>query len=178
MPPVIARLPFPEQWRVLLIFDHNRQGVHGAGEAEAFAQLPTMSAATAAELSRRVLVQVLPALAERQFEVFAESVRVVQDAMSDMFAAAQGGRYSSQRVAMVLQWLLGQGVRGVGQTSWGPTGFALFPDDSAALAAQADARARWRNTPLEFVVVRGLNRGLAVQEMHTRKGARAQALSS
>jgi beta-RFAP synthase len=178
VPPVVARLPFPEQWRILLIFDHNRQGVHGAGEAEAFAQLPTMSAATAAELSRRVLVQMLPALAERQFEVFAEAVKIVQDAMGDMFASAQGGRYSSPRVAAVLEWLLGQGVRGVGQTSWGPTGFALFPDDSAALAAQAEARARWRDTALEFVVVRGLNRGLAVQETRTRQGARAQALSS
>ncbi len=178
VPPVIARLPFPEQWRVLLTFDHNRQGVHGAGEAEAFAQLPTMSAATAAELSRRVLVQMLPALAERQFEVFAEAVRALQDAMGDMFAAAQGGRYGSPRVAAVLEWLLARGIRGVGQTSWGPTGFALFADDSTALAAQADARARWRDTSLEFVVVRGLNRGLAVQETRTRKGARALALSS
>jgi len=178
VPPVVARLPFPEQWRVLLIFDHNRQGVHGAGEAEAFAQLPTMSAAMAAELSRRVLVQMLPALAERQFGMFAEAVKVVQDAMGEMFASAQGGRFSSPRVAAVLEWLLGQGVRGIGQTSWGPTGFALFPDDSAALAAQADARARWRDTALEFVVVRGLNRGLAVQETRTRQGARAQVLSS
>jgi beta-RFAP synthase len=179
VPPVIARLPFPEQWRVLLIFDHNRQGVHGAGEAEAFAQLPTMTAATAAELCRRVLVQMLPALAEGQFDVFADAVKVVQDAMGDMFAAAQGGRYSSPRVAAVLDWLLGKGVRGIGQTSWGPTGFALFPDDSSALAAQAEARARWRDSSLEFVVVRGLNRGLAVQETRARQsGALAQALSS
>src|SRR5262245_41736597 len=39
-PPVIARLPFPDAWRVLLVCDDARRGLHGAAETEAFHNLP------------------------------------------------------------------------------------------------------------------------------------------
>ncbi len=39
-PPVIARLPFPEAWRVVLILDSGRTGVHGAEERRAFRNSP------------------------------------------------------------------------------------------------------------------------------------------
>ena len=38
--PIIARLPFPEDWHVLLILDPARQGVHGPEEIAAFKSLP------------------------------------------------------------------------------------------------------------------------------------------
>ena len=31
--PVVSRMPFPEQWRILVVLDPHRQGVHGAGRA-------------------------------------------------------------------------------------------------------------------------------------------------
>jgi beta-RFAP synthase len=165
VPPVIARLAFPEAWRILLIFDRDRQGVHGAREVQAFAELPEMSSRRAGDLCRSVLVQMLPALAERDFEAFASAVTTVQDAMGDLFGSAQGGRYTSPQVAEVLGWMRQQGVRGVGQSSWGPTGFALFANDLTALAAKAEAEQRWPDGALQFVVVRGLNHGTTIDDI-------------
>ena len=39
VPPIITQQPFPEVWRILLIFDHEHVGVHGDEEAQAFARL-------------------------------------------------------------------------------------------------------------------------------------------
>jgi len=40
LPEVLWRVPFPRDWRVLLIFDPAETGVHGANEIAAFAALP------------------------------------------------------------------------------------------------------------------------------------------
>jgi beta-ribofuranosylaminobenzene 5'-phosphate synthase len=165
VPPVVARMAFPEQWRILLIFDRDLQGVYGAQEVEAFAELPEMSSRRAGELCRCVLVQMLPALAERDFDAFASAVTTVQDAMGDLFGSAQGGRYTSPRVAQVLSWMRQQGVRGLGQSSWGPTGFALFANDLTALAAKQEAEQRWPESSLHFEVVNGLNCGTSIDDI-------------
>ena len=34
--PIVSRMPFPEQWRILLVLDPHRQGVHGPDEREVF----------------------------------------------------------------------------------------------------------------------------------------------
>ena len=60
-PPVISRLPFPAEWRLLLVFDRGREGVHGEAEIEAFAALPRFPEADASELCRLVLMGALPA---------------------------------------------------------------------------------------------------------------------
>jgi beta-RFAP synthase len=176
VPPIISRMPFPDHWRVLLVFDHTRQGVHGERELEAFAHLPEMRGQMASDLCRRVLVQMLPALAEADFATFAEAVTVFQDAMGDLFSRAQGGCYASPRVAAALDDLRAAGVRGIGQSSWGPTGFALFERETEALAAQHELRGRYREASLELMVVRGLNRGALVEQTTLRQDAMARTV--
>ncbi|HEY0268804.1 MAG TPA: beta-ribofuranosylaminobenzene 5'-phosphate synthase family protein, partial [Methyloradius sp.] len=75
IPPVIARAEFPEEWRILLIYDHGLRGVHGAQEVEAFRSLPEFSAESAATLCRYVLMQALPALAEKNLHGFGLAIR-------------------------------------------------------------------------------------------------------
>lgn len=170
VPPVVGRVPFPERWRIALIFDRQRQGLHGAGERQAFEQLPSMPAAVAGELCRRVLMQVLPALLEEDFGAFCEGVTTIQDVVGDQFAAVQGGRYTSPLVAEVLAWLKERGVHGFGQSSWGPTGFALFEGEEAARATLAAARQRWQSEPsLTFTLTRASNTGAEVQESARRR---------
>ncbi len=61
----------------------------------------------------------------------------LQRIVGDHFASAQGGRFASARVAAALARLEAEGVTCVGQSSWGPTGFAVV--ESEAVAAQAVA---------------------------------------
>jgi len=135
VPPVIARAEFPEDWPILLIFDKGHSGVYGTQELAAFQNLPHFPEASAALLCRKVLMQALPAIAERDLSAFGQAIQTLQAVTGDYFAPAQGGgRYTSPLVAKVLSQLQVNGVHCLGQSSWGPTGFAIFENQLEAEA--------------------------------------------
>ena len=108
--------------------------MHGAAELEAFAHLtmtPNAAARTEA-LCRLVLLGMLPALAEADLQAFGESLFDFNARAGEAFAAVQGGVYLGPGVAECVEFLRGQGVRGVGQSSWGPTVFAVVGDEDRA----------------------------------------------
>jgi beta-RFAP synthase len=162
--PVIARLAFPEEWRILLVLDPSRQGIHGAEELAAFQTLPPMSADLAAHLCRLAIMQALPALVEHDLAGFGKAVTEIQKHVGDYFGPVQGGRYASPGVSAALDAVARAGVAGYGQSSWGPTGFALAGSGRdartliEALAPLAAARG------LEMKVVKGRNSGAVITD--------------
>jgi beta-ribofuranosylaminobenzene 5'-phosphate synthase len=132
VPPVLARLAVPEAWRVLLLLDPARAGFSGSAERDAFAALPTMPEATAAAICRLVLMGVLPAAAEADLAAFGQALTSVQALLGEHFARAQGGAFSSPRVGAAVARLGALGATGLGQSSWGPTGFAFAADPDQA----------------------------------------------
>jgi predicted sugar kinase len=54
------------------------------------------------------------------------------------------------------------GIVGVGQSSWGPTGFAIVGNEAQATALVRAAQSRW-NGSLQFEVCSGRNRGGEVE---------------
>lgn len=157
--PVVARLAFPAAWRVLLLLDPTRQGLHGSGEAAAFGKLPAFPEALAGRLCRVLLLRLLPGLAEHDFAAVSSALGEIQERLGDYFSAAQNGRYSSPGVAEALGWLKGQGILGIGQSSWGPTGFALLASLADAEAVAKAAAERFHACNLDFRIVGGRNRG-------------------
>jgi len=140
LPPILSHLPFPRDWRAVLLLDPEAVGAHGEAERAAFAKLPGFAAEAAAEICRRALMQVLPGVAEADFAAFGEGLSAIQRRLGDHFAPAQGGgRFTSPRVGEVAAELERAGALGVGQSSWGPTGFAFArdPDEAEFLAARA-----------------------------------------
>jgi beta-RFAP synthase len=167
IPPVIARADFPDSWRIMLILDHSEAGLHGEKEIEAFRSLPEFSADIAAQMCRHVLMQALPALAEHDLATFGAAIRELQERTGDYFAPAQGGRYASPQVSGVLQLLSDDGVACFGQSSWGPTGFAVFPNQEVAEAMMRRLHTRFSHyTMLEFKVCKGRNEGGVLNEIH------------
>lgn len=122
-PPVISHMDIPEQWRFILVFDQRGQGLHGEQEIKAFKELPVFSSEQAARLCYLLLMQGLPAVAERNIKLFGDVITQLQQAVGEHFASVQGGLFTSPEVAEVMQWLDVQGAVAIGQTSWGPTGF-------------------------------------------------------
>lgn len=165
VPPVIARMDFPPDWRVLLIFDRSGLGVHGSEEVEAFRTLPEFPAETAAMLCRRMLMQALPAIAERDLDAFGAAIYEVQCRIGDYFAAAQGGaRYTSAAVSDVLEWMRGQGVGCIGQSSWGPTGFAVLGSEFEAQQMLAALETRCVGQEgMSFMLCQARNQGSEVR---------------
>ena len=138
VPPVVAWVNFPRDWRVLLILDPRVEGAHGEAEMQAFSQLPRFAADAASEICRRTLMQILPGAVEKDLEAFGDGVTGVQKIVGDHFAPAQGGgRFTSLPVGKVAERLKALGAHGIGQSSWGPTGFAFASDpDHAEFIAQ------------------------------------------
>ena len=164
LPQLVSRLPFPSAWRVLLILDAGAQGLAGASETAAFDQLPDFPESETEELHRRILQGALPALAASDFAGFCEQVGYLQAVMGSYFAPLQGGPYTSAAVSAVLDWLRGQGLTGIGQSSWGPTGFAFVPSQAAGEALLgAGASPRTHDAGLSFELAQGRNEGANIE---------------
>jgi beta-RFAP synthase len=138
-PPPLARFAVPDDWRFILAFDQRGVGLHGEHEIAAFQALPPFPVDDAARICHQLLLRGLPALAEADIATFGAVVTDIQETVGDYFAPAQGGRYTSPDVAACLNWLQYQGAQGIGQTSWGPTGFCLVatPHDAERLLQAA-----------------------------------------
>ncbi|HVY58345.1 MAG TPA: beta-ribofuranosylaminobenzene 5'-phosphate synthase family protein [Xanthobacteraceae bacterium] len=161
--PIVSHLDFPEPWRVLLVIDPKRHGAHGPDEAAAFAGLPRFSSAEAAHLCRLVLMKALPALAEHDIASFGAAIQELQTRLGDHFAPTQGGnRFNSPEVAAVLERLAAEGAFGIGQSSWGPTGFAFAPSREEAQRLLQLARGLPAAQALDIRACRGLNRGAEI----------------
>lgn len=164
LPPIISRLAFPEAWRVILVMDTAQTGVHGDAEREAFAKLPVFPELDAARICRAVLMQALPGLIEADLAAFGAAISQIQILLGDYFATAQGGaRYTSAKVAAVMEVLQRHGAQGTGQSSWGPTGFAFAASDDEAQRLVAAARENSAQANLTMLICRGINHGARIE---------------
>ncbi len=158
VPPVISHLPFPEHWRIVLIFDDEAEGINGAPERRAFNTLPPMDESTSGLLCRLTLMQALPAITENDCLRFGDAITQIQNIVGDYFAEAQGGRYTSPFLKPILATMENEGATGMGQSSWGPTGFAFFPDETMAFQALKKCREEWQSeSRLRFVMSKACN---------------------
>ncbi len=147
VPPLVARLPFPREWRVILVLPYSPVRVSGSTEENKFRALAPMDEHIAASITRLVLLQLLPALAEKDLPAFGQAVTQIQEYLGDYFTPVQGGRFATEEGTQVAKYLLSRRVTGVGQSSWGPTVYGFAPGDQAdALIAEirqfVDARTR------------------------------------
>ncbi|MBT2325983.1 beta-ribofuranosylaminobenzene 5'-phosphate synthase [Variovorax paradoxus] len=165
--PLLSRLAFPPAWRVILVQDPAHRGLSGGAEKKAIAALLPLPQASAAEICHQVLMRVLPGAASAEFAPFAAGIQRMQQLLGEHFAPAQGGAFTSAAVGRLMQWFADASRKGgiaIGQSSWGPTGFAIVPSqaqaellvDAARAAGQIDARLKLR-------IVAGRNRGAEVR---------------
>jgi len=165
--PLLTRLALPEDWRVIVVADPRQQGLSGAAEQAALGMLPPLPQGAAAEVCHRVVMQVLPGAADADFPLFAHGLTRLQQVLGEHFAPAQGGSaYASPAVARAMHWLAeagGADGAATGQSSWGPTAFAIVPTPDAAQALVAALQAAGAADPaLVLRIVRGRNHGAQV----------------
>jgi predicted sugar kinase len=83
--------------------------------------------------------------------------------MGSYFSPLQGGPYTSAAVAEVLGWLTSQSLIGIGQSSWGPTGFAFVPSEAEGEVLLSEARHRARHPGVRFELAQGRNEGAVIK---------------
>jgi len=169
--PLLARLPFPPAWRCVVVLDARHRGLSGVREKEAIATLPPLPQAAAADICHQVLMRLLPGAASADFAPFARGLSHLQHVLGAHFAPAQqGSAYTSAGVGRLLEWIASQGgataavPAGTGQSSWGPTGFAIVESQAQAEALCAAARAAGAvDAGLELRIVGARNHGARIE---------------
>jgi beta-RFAP synthase len=162
--PLLTRCVFPASWRIILVIPAGVQGLHGEQEQEGFADLRTCSAplATTDTLCRLVLLGMLPALLEQDVAAFGEALYDFNRRVGEIFAPVQGGPYSHPIVADLVAFIRQQGVAGVGQSSWGPTVFAVVADADEAKRLATTIRDRFAFGPDEVICTTACPQGATV----------------
>jgi len=169
VPPVISHMPFPEHWRIVLMFDDGAEGINGVPERRAFNTLPPMNETMSGLLCRLTLMQVLPAISENDCERFGNAITRIQNIVGDYFAHVQGGRYTSPFLKSILETMGNDGATGMGQSSWGPTGFAIFPDETMAFQALKKIRDEWQSeSRLRFIMSKACNTQASITVSNTK----------
>lgn len=157
--PLVARVPFPEDWPIVLVLPRCGCGLHGEAEDRAFDQLAPQNNEQTDVLCRLVLLGLLPALVARDFQTFSEALHEFNARAGEAFAAVQGGTYSSPQVAEVIASIRSQGIAGVGQSSWGPAVFAITPDQQRADALMQRIQHHFGKANVEVLCTRAFNSG-------------------
>lgn len=133
--PLISRIELPAEWRFVLFWPSETCGLSGEAELQAFQRLPATSMAATEALCREALLELAPAAVQGDFDRFSESLYRFGHTAGDCFAAEQGGPYANAKIARLVADLRAAGIRGVGQSSWGPTVFALVRNQGEAQSA-------------------------------------------
>ena len=76
------------------------------------------------------------------FDLFSESLYRYGEAAGMFFAARHGGPFATPAIARLVEAIRELGIRGTGQSSWGPTVFALAADETSADEFIANIRDR------------------------------------
>jgi len=173
--PLLSRIALPDDWRIVVVQDERERGLAGSDEKGALAALGAMPAARAAEICHEVLMRVLPGAASAEFGSFALGVSRVQQLLGEYFAPAQNGRaYTSAAVGRLMDWVGASAHQAaIGQSSWGPTGFAIVESQARADALERAARAAGLVEPgLALHIVAPRNRGAEIVDLRAVRRVR------
>lgn len=153
---------FPDEWRVVCVTPNGDRGKSGEAEKAAFARLAPVPLDVANQLQSLALNHMVPACEACEFDRFAAAVFEYGHLAGRCFASVQGGPYASEQVSDVVQGLRRLGAVGVGQSSWGPTVFAMMPSVASANALAAAYRASVDASNMDIIITAARNRGATV----------------
>jgi predicted sugar kinase len=111
-------------------------------------------------------MQLAPGLIEADIAAFGAAVAEIQSIIGNHFAAAQGGSpWASPAVGRIADKFKAAGAFGIGQSSWGPTGFAITQSKEIADHLYISLTEAARAEGLEILIAKGRNRGASVDRV-------------
>lgn len=130
--PLDVRVEIPSDWRFVLITPRTATGISGEAEIEAFRRLPPVPSKTYERLIDIARNNLIPSAALQNFESFSAALDAYCFEAGMCFAEVQGGPYNGEVLTEIVRQVRSLGIAAVGQSSWGPTLFAILPTQQAA----------------------------------------------
>jgi beta-ribofuranosylaminobenzene 5'-phosphate synthase len=138
VPPVVARHDLPDDWRFVLAIPDAGPGRSGDEEDESMRSVVERADPGIAEdIALVVTQQLLPAAATGDRAAFGDAVARLGRLNGAWYADEQGGVYRPPAGAIIDALSDHPAVAGAGQSSWGPTVYALTDADYAEDVADA-----------------------------------------
>jgi beta-RFAP synthase len=141
VPPVLFRHPVPGDWFFVVAIPKAGPGLSGDDERLAFETLPPAPPSLVEKICRLLVMKLLPALVENDIVWFGQALTYIQQLVGDSFAAVQGGQYANTLSGHIIAYVLEQGAQGAGQSSWGPTVYALVQGERQAQLLEGKVQA-------------------------------------
>jgi beta-RFAP synthase len=157
------RSDFPSNWRFVLFIPTTQTGCAGSAEERAFATLPPVPLDVTAQLESIANTELVPAVANLDFNRFSDALYRYGSLAGNCFSAVQGGSFCSAETAALIDWLRGQGIAGVGQSSWGPTVFALAENQRSAEELVREFASYPSSSEFESLIATPANQGATVR---------------
>jgi beta-RFAP synthase len=164
-PPVIFQHPLPDDWHFVLATPRAAAGLSGLPEQRAFRELPPMDDGRVGRICRLALMEVAPAALTGNIRAFGRAITEIQELVGEYFAPSQGGRFASPIGCAVTELALARGAHGVGQSSWGPTVFALVESEARARALASEIGTAFGDRLAAVDASRTRNRGASCREI-------------
>ena len=160
--PLLERVSLPSRWRFVLVTPKRGIGLHGTPEQTAFDQLRPVPAEVTERLTGMMSERILPAAKAASFPEFSDAVYEFGFLAGSCFKSVQGSAYNGAELENLVKHLRAIGVRGVGQSSWGPTVFAICESESSARALVAELGSRDGGGASDLVIATADNQGARV----------------
>jgi beta-ribofuranosylaminobenzene 5'-phosphate synthase len=133
VPPLLFKQSIPKNWYFVVAIPNADPGLSGGKERQAFSKLPRAPVSLVEKISRVLLIQMLPALVEKDIAGFGQAMTRIQLMVGDCFSSVQGGRFANPASEKMVEYMLSRGAAGIGQSSWGPTVYGLVEGKDRAL---------------------------------------------
>ncbi len=135
-PKPVFNVGMPKNWAYVLAIPEIKKGLFGKQEKSAFKKIIPGPEKNAAEISRLVLMKMLPSLLEKDIEGFGYAITQVDHKTGEYYKNIP----HDNTPAMIIRHMIGSGAHGAGQSSWGPTVYGLIEKKYASgLQAEIEA---------------------------------------
>jgi beta-RFAP synthase len=146
------RIALPGTWRFVLLIPTDQVGLSGSAEQRAFDAMMPVPRQVTQQLLSELWDNLLPSAEQGDFDEFGESVYRYGITAGRCFAQRQAGAFASSQLAQWVKMIRAMGVRGVGQSSWGPTLFALLAGENEATDFVRQLRQRLETQCVQLVI--------------------------
>jgi len=163
LPRPVIRLEVPGGWRFLLLIREGLRGLDEVSEKSLMMNLEPMPEEISSRICRLILQQLIPALIWDDISVFGRALTEIQRLVGHYFSPYQGGVFSHRDALDLADFLLEEGAYGVGQSSWGPTIYAITTaEEAGGLLSSARRFIEEEGLRYEILIARPRNRGAEV----------------
>jgi len=124
----------PSDWYLIVAIP---EGIKGLSEGEERSILEHVDAFDKQGELYREFIKLTTALVFKDFNEFTQALTNIQLLTGRYFSKFQGGIYAHEVIDDIINFMKNEGVRGLGQSSWGPTTYGFVDSYAKALSVKS-----------------------------------------